>query len=479
VTTKNVLAVDLGAESGRVIRVGFDGSQFQFEEVHRFPNIPVQAGNTLYWDVLRLWHEITTGIHAAGKQVAGIGVDTWGVDFAFLDRDGNLLANPVHYRDRRTDGMFEWVFERVPRRTVFERTGIQFMVINALYQLASLVKNQSPLLESASTLLPIPDLFNYWLSGTKSAEFSHVTTSQCYNPRKGNWDYETLHTLGFPTHILPNMIQPGTLIGDYHGIPVIAPATHDTGSAVVGVPTTTSNYAYLSSGTWSLIGLEVKEPVINDAAYTANVTNEGGAYGTFRLLKNVMGLWIAQQCRATWQQEGTDYSYDQLTTAAMDAEPFRSLIDPDDPAFLPPGDMPARIREFCARTGQPQPETIGQIMRTVYESLALKYRYALDRLVNLAGHDVDHLHIIGGGSQNRLLNQMTTDATGRVVITGPVEATALGNAIVQFIALGELDNIAQARSILSQTMGTETYTPRQSAEWQDAFERFTRYVEPA
>jgi sugar (pentulose or hexulose) kinase len=371
------------------------------------------------------------------------------------------------------------VFERVPRRTVFERTGIQFMVINALYQLASLVAYNSPLLESTTTLLPIPDLFNYWLSGTKSAEFSHVTTSQCYNPRTADWDFETLNTLGVPTNILPNIVQPGTHIGDYQGIPVIAPACHDTGSAVVGVPTTTTNYAYLSSGTWSLIGLEVKEPVINDASYAANVTNEGGAYGTFRLLKNVMGLWIAQQCRATWQQQGTDYSYDQLTAAAMDAEPFRSLIDPDDDAFLPPGDMPAHIREFCARTGQPQPETVGQIMRAVYESLALKYRFALDRLTSLAGNGVDHLHIIGGGSQNRLLNQMTADATGRVVIAGPVEATALGNAIVQFIALGELDNIAQARAILSQTMGTEVYTPRHTAEWQDAFERFTRYVEPA
>src|SRR5690606_32767052 len=330
---------------------GFDGSQFQFEEIHRFPNTPVQIRGTLHWNVLRLWHEITTGIHAAGQDIAGIGVDTWGVDYALLDRDGNLLANPVHYRDSRTDGMPEWVFERVPRRTVFERTGIQFMVINTLYQLASMVRYQSPLLDIAATLLPIPDLFNYWLSGARSAEFSHASTFQCYNPRSGGWDYETLQAVGFPTDILPPIIQPGTHIGDYNGIPVIAPACHDTGSAVVGVPTTTPDFAYLSSGTWSLIGLEVKEPVINDAAYTANVTNEGGAYGTFRLLKNVMGLWLAQQCRATWQQQGTDYSYEELTNNAMQAEPFRSLIDPDAPEFLPPGDMPARIRAFCQRTG--------------------------------------------------------------------------------------------------------------------------------
>lgn len=478
-TTKDVLAVDLGAESGRVIRVGFDGSQFHFEEIHRFPNIPVQVQGTLHWDVLRLWHEITTGIHTAGTNVAGIGLDTWGVDFALLDRNGQLLANPVHYRDGRTDGMMEWVFDRVPRRTVFERTGIQFMVINTLYQLASLVRYNSPLLDAAATLLPIPDLFNYWLSGAKSGEFSHISTSQCYNPRARNWDFETLQALGIPRHIFPPIIQPGTHIGDYHGIPVIAPACHDTGSAVVGVPTTTPDFAYLSSGTWSLIGLEVTEPVINDAAYAANVTNEGGAYGTFRLLKNVMGLWLAQQCRVTWQQQGQDYNYDQLTYEANQSVPFRSLVDPDDPAFLPPGDMPARIREFCQRTGQPLPETIGQMMRAVYESLALKYRYALEKLVSLTGRNVDRLHIIGGGSQNRLLNQMTADATGRVVIAGPVEATALGNAIVQFITLGELDHIAQAREILRQTMGTELFTPRHTAEWKAAYERFVAYVETA
>ncbi|MAS33413.1 MAG: rhamnulokinase [Anaerolineaceae bacterium] len=475
--TKNVLAVDLGAESGRVVRVGFDGSQFSLEEIHRFPNTPVQARGTLHWDVLRLWHEITTGIQAAGSDTAGIGVDTWGVDFALLDRNGNLLSNPVHYRDSRTDGMFDWVFERVPRRTVFERTGIQFMVINSLYQLASMVKNNSPLLDITETLLPIPDLFNYWLSGTKSAEFSHVSTFQCYNPHSGNWDYDTLQALGLPTDILPTIIQPGTRIGDYQAIPVIAPATHDTGCAVAAVPTTTANYAYLSSGTWSLIGLEVQQPVINDDSYAANVTNEGGVYGTFRLLKNVMGLWLAQQCRATWQQQGQQYTYDQLTQAAAAADPFVSLVDPDHASFLAPGDMPTRIAEFCARTNQPQPQSTGQFMRCVYESLALKYRYALDRLVRLTGQPVEHLHIIGGGSQNKLLNQMAADATGRVVIAGPVEATALGNAIVQFITLGELQDIAQAREILSQTMGTETYTPRQTAEWEDAYQRFTTYVE--
>lgn len=476
---KHVIAIDLGAESGRVLRVGFDGAAFHFEEIHRFPNIPVEARGTLHWDVLRLWHEITIGIGLAGKDIAGIGVDTWGVDFALLDRAGNLLSNPVHYRDSRTDGMYDWVFERVPRRAIFERTGIQFMIINTLYQIASMVASNHPALEQAATFLPIPDLFNYWLTGEKTAEFSHASTMQIYNPRTGDWDFETLRAIGAPISMFGPIVQPGTRIGAYNGIPVIAPACHDTGSAVVGVPTTTTNYAYLSSGTWSLIGLEVTEPVINDAAYAANVTNEGGAYGTFRLLKNVMGLWIAQQCRATWLKKGTDYSYDQLTAAAIEAEPFRSLIDPDDDLFLAPGDMPARIRQFCQRTGQPAPETVGQTVRAVYESLALKYRLALDRLVKLTGTPVERLHIIGGGTQNKLLNQMTADATGRVVITGPVEATALGNAIVQFIALGELGNVAQARKILSKTVGTETYEPENTADWQAAYERFQTYLSTA
>ena len=474
-TTKNVLAIDLGAESGRVLRVGFDGSAFDFDELHRFPNVPVETHGRLQWDVLRLWDDITTGIKAAGGNAAGIGVDTWGVDFALLDRAGQLLANPTHYRDSRTDGMYDWVFERVPRRTVFERTGIQFMIINTIYQLGSMVRDNNPLLDYAHTFLPIPDLFNYWLTGEKTSEFTHASTMQICNPRTQSWDFDTLKTLGLPAKIFGEIVQPGTRLGDYNGIPVIAPAAHDTGSAVIAVPTTTENYAYLSSGTWSLIGLEVRDPVINDASYEANVTNEGGAYGTFRLLKNVMGLWLAQQCRATWRQQGAEYSYDQLTAEAAQAAPFRRLIDPDDDLFLPPGDMPSRIRDFCQRTGQPTPESVGDVMRTVYESLALKYRYALDRLVNLTGKQVDHLHIIGGGTQNKLLNQMTANATGRTVITGPVEATALGNAIVQFIALGEIDNVTQAREILSRTVGTEIYDPQNTADWQAAYERFVTY----
>ncbi|NDJ63353.1 MAG: rhamnulokinase, partial [Chloroflexi bacterium] len=400
---RQVIAVDLGAESGRVAKVGFDGSRLHLNEVHRFPNIPVRVEDRLYWDVLRIWHEITTGIDFAGPDVSALGVDSWGVDIALLDRDGRLLANPLHYRDTgRTDESMNYVFERVPRRMVFERTGIQFMVINGLYELANLARANSPLLDAAGTLLTIVDLFNYWLSGSRTCEFTHLTTVQVYNPRAHDWDRETLGAIGVPLEILPEIVHPGTQIGTYNNIPVITPACHDTGSAVVAVPTTTHDYAYLSSGTWSLLGVEVNEPIINDAAYAANVTNEGGVGGTYRLLKNVMGLWLAQQCRATWQTEGMTYDYAELTRQAVDAEPFRSFVDPDDLLFLPPGDMPGRIREFCQRTNQPIPETVGQVMRTVYESLALKYRYVLDKLIALSGHPVERLHIIGGGTQNLL-----------------------------------------------------------------------------
>lgn len=471
----DVIAVDLGAESGRVARVNFDGERLKLDEVRRFANTPVQAGGTLHWDVLGLWREISAGIEQAGSA-AGIGVDAWGVDCALLDRDGKLIGNPVHYRDRRTEGMFEWVFARMPRREVFERTGIQFMIINTLYQLASMAANNSAQLERAATYLALPDLINYWLTGEKACEFTHATTTQFYNPRAGDWDRQLLAQVGLPTQIFGDVVQPGTRIGAYQGIPVFTSASHDTGSAVVAVPTTTTDYAYLSSGTWSLVGLELDAPVINDAAYAANVTNEGGVYGTFRLLKNVMGLWIAQQCRATWRAAGQEYSYDDLTRLARDTEPFRSLIDPDDPIFLPPGDMPARIVEFCKRTGQPVPETPGQFMRAVYESLALKYRLSLESMTALSGKRYERLHIIGGGTQNRLLCQMTADALGRVVIAGPVEATAMGNAIVQLIALGEIGNLAQAREIVSRSVETVTYEPRETGAWDDAYGRFQGLV---
>lgn len=468
----HIIAVDLGADSGRVMKVRLEGETLIQEDVHRFPNIPVMVRGRLQWDVLRLWHEIVTGVDRVLEGAISIGVDAWGVDYALLDKDGELVGNPVHYRDARTTGAPEWVYERIPKRDLFERTGLQFMILNTVYQLAAMARDESDQLARAATYLSIPDLFNYWFTGVKQCEFTHVSTTQLYDPRRGDWDRELMSLLGIPPHIFPEIIQPGTRLGEYKGIPVIAPATHDTGSAVVGVPATQTDYAYLSSGTWSLIGLELPHPVINEGAYRANITNEGGIDGTFRFLKNVVGMWLAQQCRYTWRDQGHDYTWDELTQAASEAEPFRSLIDVDDLSFLPPGDMPNRIRDFCRARGEPIPETVGQVMRTVYESLALKYRYILDSMAEVSGQPINRLHIIGGGSRNNLLNQMTADAIRRPVVAGPAEATALGNAIVQLIALGRIASVQQAREMLSRTAETRTFESHNDAAWERAYERY-------
>ncbi|MCC6614275.1 MAG: rhamnulokinase [Anaerolineae bacterium] len=476
-TGKHVVAVDLGGESGRVMRATFDGEHLQIEEAHRFLNIPVQVGKTLYWDALRLWHEITTGIKLVAQGASSIGVDSWGVDFAFLDRDGNMLANPIHYRDRSSEGMMEWVFERVPKRELYDRTGIQFIPVNGLWRLASLARHHSPVLETATTFLTLPDLFNYWLTGSRTCEFTHATTGGFFNAHTRNWDFDVLSRLGVPTEIFPPVVQPGTRIGAYEGIPVIAPATHDTGSAVVAVPTTTDRFAYLSSGTWSLLGLEVDTPIMGDVAFEANLTNEGGVYGTFRFLQNIAGMWLLQQSRAVWAEQGHKYEYSEMMALAETAEPFGSFIDPDDISFFQPGDMPAAIREFCRETQQPVPETDAQIIRTIYESLAFKYRYNLERLLRVSGKQVDRLHIIGGGSRNTLLCQMTANAIGRVVVAGPGEATALGNAIVQLISLGELADLAQAREMLSRSDELSSYEPQATTRWDEHYDRFAAILQ--
>ena len=450
-SARHVIAIDLGATSGRVMDVAFDGAALDLKEVHRFPNIPVQTPALLHWDVLRLWHEITVGISGV-SEAASIGLDCWGVDYALLDSAGELLGNPAHYRDPRTNGAMEWVFERMPRREVFQRTGIQFMPLNALYQLAASIRDGSPQLDNAATLLTIADLFNYWLTGSKTCEFTEATTMQLYNPGLGDWDRDLMDAVGIPTDLLtPDRSRRARASAAYQGIDVILPACHDTGSAVVAVPSTSESYAYLSSGTWSLLGLELDEAIISDASYAANVTNEGGYGGTWRLLKNIMGLWVVDQCRATWAAQGTDYSFAQLTAMVESAAPFKAFIEPDDPAFLPPGDMPARIVDYCRRTGQALPESDAEIMATVYVSLAYKYRYVLEQLIEVTGRAVDRLHIIGGGSRNALLNQMTADAIGRPVVAGPAEATATGNAIAQLIAIGELGSVAEARALLSES----------------------------
>jgi rhamnulokinase len=493
----NLLAIDLGAESGRAMLASLDSKALSLSEVHRFANGPVRLPDGIHWDVLRLWADIKAGISAAvaasrrsaPKKLDGIGLDTWGVDFALLDRQGSLLGNPYHYRDARTDGMLAEAFQRMPRETVFEHTGIQFMQINTLYQLLSMVLQKSPLLDIAQTFVTIPDLFNYWLSGQITCEFTIATTTQCYDPRKYDWAWPVLEAMEIPSHLFRPVIQPGTVLGPLSaavgeetgapGLPVIAPACHDTGSAVAAIPAQSKNFAWISSGTWSIVGAETTQPGISPLTLEYNFTNEGGVFGTWRLSKNVTGLWLMQECRRAWAREGQNLTYDEITELAAEARPFLAVIDADDSDFLHPGGMPERISAFCKKTGQTIPRNKGEIVRVALESIALKYRWVLERLESVTGATLEPIHIIGGGTKNRLLSRFTADCTGRTCITGPVEATALGNVLMQAIGLGYLDSLADARAIvrLSFAPEIEVYEPRSMAGWDEAYQRLLKVME--
>lgn len=487
----NFLAFDLGAESGRAMLGQFDGKRVQLSEVHRFPNGPVYLPDGMHWDVLRLWTEIKQSMALVAREhsgnLAGVGLDTWGVDFGLLDRDGALISNPYHYRDSRTDGMLDEAFRRVPRAEIFEQTGIQFMPLNSLYQLLSMVVNQSPSLEIAETFLTMPDLFNYWLTGRKVCEFSIATTTQCYDPRAGDWARPLLERLGVPTHIFPEIVPPGTVLDQLSpavasdvglgDVPVVAPACHDTGSAVAAVPAAGPDFAWISSGTWSIMGAEVPEAVINDQSLAFNLTNEGGICGTFRFSKNIMGLWLVQECRRTWAREGEELSYDELTHVAAEATPFQAVIDPDYGEFLKPGDMPARIRAFCEMTNQPVPQNKGAIIRCALESIALKYRWVLERVEEMLGRRLEPLHIVGGGTQNQLLSQFAAEAIGRQVITGPIEATAAGNIIMQAMALGHIASLEEGREVVRNSFDVATFEPVSRAGWDEAYARLLRLMQ--
>jgi rhamnulokinase len=471
----------------------WNGERITLEEIHRFANGPVDIKGHLHWDVLRLWTEIKTGISSYVQKcktpIESIGVDTWGVDFALLDLRGNLLGNPYHYRDLRTEGVMEFAFERMPRRQIFEHTGNQFIQFNTLFQLLSMTRNKDPQLEMADTMLMMPDLYHYWLTGQKASEFTIATTSQMYDVRQKCWAKKVLDELEIPSRFLPAVVPPGTILGQLNravmaetGLrqpaKVVIPASHDTSSAIVAIPGLDSHSIYISSGTWSLLGVEISEPIINDQVLALNFTNEGGINNQINLLKILTGLWLLQESHRQWQRKGMDYSWKELLELSAQAEPFCSLVDPDAPVFLNPEDMPAAIQSFCQQTGQAKPESVGAVVRCCLESLALNYRTVIEDLETLLGNNLNIIRIVGGGSQNDLLSQFTADACQRRVIVGPVEATAIGNLLLQVVATGHLPDIPTGRAIVAASFGQKEFEPGRADMWDEAYWRFKKLKSP-
>ncbi len=486
------LAFDLGAESGRAILGRFDGGRLGLEVVHRFPNQPVTVGSTTYWDVLRLFHEMKEGLakclQSHGPNITSLAVDTWGVDFGLLGPNDELLGNPIHYRDPHTEGMIEQAFQIVPRKELFKQTGNQFLRFNTLFQLLALKERQSPILNMAKTLLLTPNLLDFFFTGRKVTEFSIASTTQMVDPWRRDWAYGLLEEFTIDAAMLTEIVEPGTVIGPvlssitqelgFEGvdIPVIAPASHDTASAVAAVPAAEDDYVYISSGTWSLMGVEAKEPIINEKSLAHNFTNEGGVCGTYRFLKNIMGLWLVQQCRRSFERDGSSYDYDQLTDMAREAKPLRVFIDPDAEEFLNPVDMPMAIRDFCRRTNQEVPDSEAALIRCALESLALKYRWTVERLEEITGRPARVVHMVGGGTQNQLLCQLTADATGLPVVAGPVEATAVGNILMQAMALGKISSLREARQMVRDSFPVKVYEPGSKEPWDEVYGGFCELV---
>jgi rhamnulokinase len=479
------LAIDLGAESGRAL-LGRIDARLSMDEIHRFPNGPVRVADHIHWDVLRLWAEIQNSLRIASSStsgsLAGMGLDTWGVDFGLLDSSDKLIGNPYHYRDARTNGMIEAACQIVPREEIYNQTGIQFMQLNTLFQLFAMRLENDPALQSAKTLLTTPDLFNFWLTGCKAGELTISTTTQCYNPRAKRWAFELLAALDIPRSIFQPIVQPGTALdrlrpsvaeeASCERIPVIAVGCHDTASAVAAVPAEGSDFIYISSGTWSLIGIESCEPIINEHTLNYDLTNEGGVCDTIRFLRNIMGMWLLQECRRQWAKAGRNHSYEELTNLAGEAPALQSVISVGDDRFLAPANMVECMQSFCRETRQPVPQTDGEIVRCILESLALEYRWGTEKLRELSGRTLPVIHIIGGGSRNRLLNQFTADATGCEVIAGPVEATAIGNILIQAIALGKLSSLTEGRALVRRSFDVTTYQPKNRSPWDEAYSRY-------
>ena len=485
--TKVYLAVDLGAESGRLVAGLFDGHQLKLEEIHRFPNGPVSVMGRLHWNALGLFAEIKKAIAMAmkkyGPAAVSVGVDTWGVDYGLLDAQGQLLGNPRQYRDPRTNGMIEEACRRVPKADIYRQTGIQFMFFNTIYQLLSEVTQKNPGLGIADRLLFMPDLISYWLTGRKVSERTIASTSQLYDPRRKDWAWSLIKKLGMPKRIFGEIVDPATLLGPLTGpvaeetgagkLKVVAVGGHDTASAIAAVPASAKKFAYLSSGTWSLMGVESPTPIINDESFRHGFTNEIGLCDTVRVLKNISGLWLLQESRRTWAAQGEELTYAEIARFAGAAKPFTAVINPDYPEFSQPGDMPARIVKYCKKTGQKPPTNKGEIARVILESLALKYRSVMEMFEGI-GYRPDVLQIVGGGTQNKLLNQFAANALQRPVITGPIEATSAGNVLAQMLATGDIKSLAEGREIVRRSSDMHTWKPADAAAWDDAYERFLK-----
>lgn len=482
-----VLAFDLGASSGRAMLGRIHEGKIELEELHRFSNDPVTINGRMYWDILRLFHEIKQGLLKAkhrGIKLDSIAIDSWAVDFGLLDEKGELLANPFHYRDAQNNAAYAEVVEELGAAHIFQRTGIQLLSFNTLYQLAAMKKSNHSALKEAKHFLMIPSLLRYFLTGEKLNEFTNATTSQLYNPLDDSWDEQLLAQIGIDASLFTKVVQPGAAAGmlqqelceelGIEPIPVIATAEHDTAAAVAAVPTTAKDFAYLSSGTWSLMGTEIDQANLSEQAQQHNFTNEGGVNQTYRFLKNIMGLWLIQQSKQEWERQGQNYSFAELVQLAEAAEPFVAYIDVDDDLFLGAGNMPAQIDQYCKRTGQATPATIGSYARTIYEGLALKYRYTLETMEQLNDVTYAGLHIVGGGIQNKLLSQWTANALQKTVWAGPIEGSAIGNMLVQWISNGALDDIWHARQVVHQSFPIETYEPLEAAQWNEAYATYRR-----
>lgn len=489
--TKRVLAFDFGASSGRAMIGIYNGETIEIKEIHRFTNDPVIVNGVMYWDTLRLFHEIKQGLikakHAGGFD--SIGIDTWGVDFGLLDKDGRLLENPIHYRDERTKGMIEESFKLLPKDEFYKITGLQFMELNTVFQLLSLAKDRPEILERTDKLLLTPDLFAYFLTGVKSTEYSIASTTQLLDAKERVWSKTVLEALGIPESIFTDIVPCGTVIGQLSDeiceelgvdkVDVVSVASHDTQSALIAVPAKEKDFIFLSSGTWSLLGTELDAPVIDENSEKYNITNEGGCEYKASFLKNIIGTWLIQESRRQWIREGQEYGFGELESMAKQEKPLQSFIDPDAPEFVPAGNIPRRIREFCKNSGQPQPESIAQVVRCIDESLAMKYRMALEEIEDCTGKHYDTIYVVGGGTQSKLLCQFTANACGRKVVAGPIEATVLGNLVMQLAAakdVKEIDSLQAARDLVARSSRIDTYEPEDQEIWNKAFEDFKKII---